>query len=388
MKTAFLNSIGILLLLILSASCKKNSDNNSFGDDLEFISQYQQPIVLSRDNSKVMVSPKYQGRVLTSTLNGFCGESFGWINYDLISSQIIKEGGNGYGGEDRFWLGPIGSKYTLYYNGKTISNENWYVPKAIDIGPYDVVNKTDSIVRFQKVLNLKNNIDTEFKIELTREVRVFSNAEIEKELGIEIPDNMNVVGFQSENSIKNIGDDWVLENGLIAPWSLGMFKGNSKSIAIFPFKGKLNLQTYLAELNEDRLRIFDNVVCYKTDGSFRSKIGLNKFNALPLIGNFDFKNNILTIITYSHHPNGQYLSCKETNHNNLFNGDVVNSYNNDSNNGKSTFFELESAAPAYELRTGESNNHIHRTFHFKGDLEGLNILCKELLGVNLVNVVF
>jgi hypothetical protein len=392
------NVISLKLICVFGmigfANCKNDVsyEKGTFGYDVAFLSQYQKPILLSNPTSKILLSAEYQGRVLTSTSDGFLGNSYGWINYNLIASQKLNEGGNSFGGEDRFWLGPIGSEYSLFYNQKTIESDNWYIPKAIDTQEYQLIKYSDTTVEFFASLNVKNNIGTPFYIELTRKVSLFSLAEIEAELQIKIPNTIKSVGFQSNNTIKNVGEDWQQENGLIAPWILGMFQGNDESVAIFPFKESeedtLEVSTYLNPLNQDRLKEVDHTICYKTDGNYRSKVGLKPENTQSIFGHYNAKDSVLTIITYSYNPDGDYLSCNEVEEDVLFGGDVVSSYNNQIPSGTPSFFELESAGEAKTLKQGASTSHIHNTCHFEGDEDELNKLCIKLLGTSIKNVKF
>src|SRR5687768_13096633 len=61
----------------------------TFGYDVSFLQKYDSLVVLSDASKKaqVIVSPKLQGRVMTSTADGKYGKSYGWINYELISSN-------------------------------------------------------------------------------------------------------------------------------------------------------------------------------------------------------------------------------------------------------------------------------------------------------------
>ena len=80
-----------------------------------------------------------QGRVLTSTAQGDDGLSFGWINRDLIASGERQEHMNAFGGEDRFWLGPEGGQYSIYFApGTSFTLNNWYVPAEIDWDPFNI----------------------------------------------------------------------------------------------------------------------------------------------------------------------------------------------------------------------------------------------------------
>src|SRR3954464_8518161 len=109
-------------IMIITSSCNDNaqqSDSNStndsasykqgtFGYDLHFLQQHDDSItVLKGDdgNAAIIVSPKYQAKVFTSTANGKEGLSFGWVNYKAFSAPTDAHM-NAYGGENRFWLGP------------------------------------------------------------------------------------------------------------------------------------------------------------------------------------------------------------------------------------------------------------------------------------------
>jgi hypothetical protein len=396
LKANKLVSLSVLFILVVICfnSCKEKVvyQNGTFGYDVDFLSQYQKPILLSNGNSKILLSADYQGRVLTSSANGLEGKSYGWINYNLIESQKLNETGNSFGGEDRFWLAPIGSKYSLFYNGKPITSHNWFIPKAIDSQPYNLVSQSDSTAGFQALLKIKNNVNTSFEIELERDVLLFSKASIQNQLQIKIPPEVKSVGFQSINTITNVGKDWSEENGLIAPWILGMFPGSDNSFAVFPFEvvteDSLIVSTYLNDLDKYRLKKGDNAIYYMTDGKFRSKIGLKAWNARPIIGNYDSENKILTIINYFLNPKGRYLSCNEIEEAVLFGGDAVNCYNDEGSNGSASFFELESASEAKALKHGQSLTHKHATFHFEGSEADLNKISKELLGVSISNIEF
>jgi|APSaa5957512622_1039677.scaffolds.fasta_scaffold201494_2 hypothetical protein len=50
----------------------------------------------------MLLVPEYQGRVMTSSAGGSIGNSFGWINYDLIKSEEVNTQFNLFGGEVAF----------------------------------------------------------------------------------------------------------------------------------------------------------------------------------------------------------------------------------------------------------------------------------------------
>ena len=82
----------------------------NFGDDSAFLKKHTDLVVLSdkAGSAKVALAPAWQGRVMTSTMGGDAGPSFGWINRELIASGEIKPHMNAFGGEDRFWMGAGG----------------------------------------------------------------------------------------------------------------------------------------------------------------------------------------------------------------------------------------------------------------------------------------
>ncbi|MGB4772744.1 MAG: DUF6786 family protein, partial [Chitinophagaceae bacterium] len=81
----------------------------SFGFDLALLQQkHKDAVVLyGKDTAQqLVVLPAYQGRIMTSTMTGRNGLSFGWINHELIKDGKPQPHMTAVGGEDRFWLGP------------------------------------------------------------------------------------------------------------------------------------------------------------------------------------------------------------------------------------------------------------------------------------------
>ncbi|MEZ4904302.1 MAG: DUF6786 family protein [Spirosomataceae bacterium] len=97
---------------------------NSFGHDLLFLQKHQNVQVLTApddDSAQVAVVGALQGRVMTSTANGMEGNSYGWLNYALLESGTFTPHMSAFGGEDRFWLGPEGGQFSVYFQpGKNL----------------------------------------------------------------------------------------------------------------------------------------------------------------------------------------------------------------------------------------------------------------------------
>src|SRR5262245_60587205 len=147
-----------LSIALLTGGCKSNHKEGgggmTFGDDVQFLKGKTQVIVLSDSagKAKVAVAPDLQGRVMTSTADGDAGPSFGWINrqyFDDAATVKVNEHISPYGGEDRFWLGPEGGQFAIFFKkGDPFDYEHWHTPRFIDIEPFDVVTSSADSARF------------------------------------------------------------------------------------------------------------------------------------------------------------------------------------------------------------------------------------------------
>ncbi len=112
------------------------------------------------DQAKLIVSAKYQGKVFTSTASGDAGPSFGWINYKAFEGAPNAHM-NAYGGENRFWLGPEGGKYSLFFSkGAKMVFDNWKTPAAFDTEAWDVISQNRQQVSLRKNMSLVNYAGT------------------------------------------------------------------------------------------------------------------------------------------------------------------------------------------------------------------------------------
>ncbi|WP_282090348.1 DUF6786 family protein [Aquimarina algiphila] len=379
------------LTIIISSmlSFASHSQNDlRFNELVACIKQVESPMVLQQEDARVLVSSN-QAQVITSStaVNGYC---YGWLDEATLKKNKTEKTRLFYGGEDRFWLNPLGSRFSLYYGQKKIQQENWKVPDLFVKAIFPKVEQSKTKVTFKKEnVEVVNNIGTTFNIDIERQITLYTKREINKILQITIPEEIKSVGFGSETMIINRGVSWEEKKGLITPWAIGMFKGTTTAVGIFPFSGNatsLDLSTYFFNTEKDRVRIKDSVVYFKTDGEKRSKIGLPREHSKPVIGYYDYENHRLTIIKYSLDKKGKYLSSDEEHLEDPYHGDAVNSYNNASDANGSTFFELETTAPAKALKTNESVSHLHQTFHFEGEELFLNEISKTILGCELMGL--
>ena len=190
MKSSFLNvfnlaaGIGIFAVITgCSGTAGKNKNQmnkselkGSFGYDVDFFAGHNiKTIVLKDKNSgaSLLLVPAYQGRVMTSSVAGNEGTSFGWINYKFIEAGQPSTQFNPYGGEERLWLGPEGGPFSIYFSPGTEQEfVNWVVPREIDTEPFEVVEQTADMASFRKNFSLTNATGTKLEIGIERTVRL------------------------------------------------------------------------------------------------------------------------------------------------------------------------------------------------------------------------
>jgi len=389
---------GLLLFTIVVFGCsnKKPSEvPGSFGYDLAFLKSHKNVLVLGRKGSpaQVLVVGDYQARVMTSTAGGESGNSYGWINYDLIRSGEIKTHMNPYGGEDRFWLGPEGGQYGLFFKkGDPFDFKHWQTPTLIDTEPFELLDADSLQANFRRSAEVVNGSGTIFQIDIQRKIRLIGNEEIEEEFGIRLG-GLRAVAFQSVNSITNRGKAWSREEGMLSIWILGMFRPTDGTTIILPH-GAPNASSgitddYFGVIPPNRIMNNDSILFLKGDGKFRGKVGIAPGMARNIIGSYDADKHVLTLVKFDLDTSASYVNSKWELQNDPFKGDAVNAYNDGPQEDGSQlgpFYELESSSPALELKEGETLIHRHTTLHLEGSEEELSKIADRILGVSLRNL--
>ena len=129
----------------------------SFADDVAFLGLHTKILVLAdeRNQAQVAVAPAWQGRVMTSTAAGDAGSSYGWINREFIAVGEVDPHINVFGGEDRFWLGPEGGQFSIFFaKGAPFDLDHWFTPGPIDTEPFEVVRSTRDTAQFRHAFAL------------------------------------------------------------------------------------------------------------------------------------------------------------------------------------------------------------------------------------------
>jgi hypothetical protein len=366
----------------------------TFGDDLDFLRKHDTGlVVLQSGDARVIVSPKYQGKVFTSTVSGNDGPSFGWIHYKAFDGPPDAHM-NAYGGENRIWLGPEGGRFSLFFPpGAKMEFANWKTPAAFDSEPWRVVAHTDSTVQLRKDMQLVNYAGTRLSIMVNRWIAVIRRSSIDSLLGIAGDTGVTVVAYNTVNTLTNTGTKaWTDLTGMPCIWQLDMLNPSPNATIVIPFSStsgdtsKPATTDYFGEIPADRIKIVDSVIYFKADGKSRGKLGIHPFRAKDFAGSYDAERHLLTIIAFQLDPQGRYLNQEWNTVKPPFSGDAMNAYNDGplaDGSQMGPFYELESVSPAALLAPGSILIHGHAVFHFTGSEAGLDIVARKVLGVSI-----
>jgi hypothetical protein len=396
------------LLFILTA-CNNNNQNKmqttndstfekgSYGYDAAFIKKHANNVIELKDgDAKVLLCADYQGRVFTSTAAGDGGASFGWINYNLLASGEKKKQFNPVGGEERFWIGPEGGQYSIYFkHADSFNFAHWQVPVSIDTVAYRVDQSDKTSATFSYNTSVTNYTGTTFNLDITRKISLLDKNAIAQKLNTTIPDGIKTVAYESINQIKNTGSNaWKKDGGLLSIWLLGMFTPTEQTKVVIPFKPQKNARLFISDdyfgkIDSSRLTVKDSMLYFRCDGKSRGKLGLKPVIAKPFVCSYDFKKNVLTVLIPEVHKDSRYVNSKWELQKEPYKGDVINSYNDGPlQNGSQMgpFYEVESSSPALELKPGETQEYHQTTMHLQGDYATLKDLVKQLINVDLDDV--
>lgn len=382
----------------LNESIMVSDSTKQYGYNINFLRKHTEIIEIKNGNAAIALAPAWQGRVMTSTAAGESGLSFGWINHELISSGKIQPHINAFGGEERFWLGPEGGQYSIFFKkGESFVFENWQTPAFIDTTPYNLQSRTDSSALFACDASAENYSGTLFELTVEREIILLSDESITKETGIDL-NGLNYVAYTSVNKIINKGiNKWSRNTGLLSIWMLGMFNPSPSVVVVIPVKDgdekqlgpKVN-DNYFGKISEERLKVSGNHIFFRADGKSRGKIGIPPLRSTGKMGSWDAENKILTLLLCTQ-PEGKndYVNSSWQIQEDPYSGDAMNSYNDgplEDGSQMGPFYELETSSPAVELSQGESLIHKQLTIHLTGNPDDLDRVSRQVLGAGLTEI--
>ena len=379
--------------------------HTTYDDDVAFLSAHTELVRLAAGGAgEVTVAPRWQGRVMTSTVAGGDAPGLGWINRPFIESGQTGTAFDNYGGEERFWLGPEGGQFALWFRSpEPFDLAHWATPAGFNTGRFDVTSQGPGSVAMAARFRVTNYSGTTFEVAAKRVIDVLPPDRVAERVGAPVGEAIACVAFESTNTVANVGADrWTRQGGLVSIWTLGQFNPLPRGMVIAPFVpgpvdelGPMPNGEYFGPISEDRFRLMEDYLLFRCDGRYRSKLGISPRRARNAIGSYDPDADLLTVVQFNLPDNAAdlpYVNSLWEIQDEPFAGDVINSYND----GEETpgagqlgpFYEIETSSPAAELAPNQGVTHVHRTMHFSGEREELNALSKATLGVDLDRVPF
>ncbi|MGD0089148.1 MAG: DUF6786 family protein [Planctomycetota bacterium] len=409
-RDACTTTVLAILLMVFLGGCEQEQKGEgemkkgaaTFGDDVQFLKKHMDILVLSdkEGQAQVAVSPGLQGRVMTSAAAGTQGASFGWINRELIASGKKLEHFNPLGGEERFWMGPEGGQFSIFFaKGAAFDLAHWYVPAAIDTEPFEVVSKSAESAKFSRKCQFVNYSGTKFDVDISREIRLLAPDEVWPKLGVPKAGGVKMAAFESVNRITNAGKEaWKKDTGQLSIWILCMFNPSPTTTIVVPIKpgaekdlGPQVNADYFGRVPPERLIVKENVVFFSADGKCRGKIGVNPKRCKAVLGSYDSAGKVLTLAQFTFDPGRtDYVNSMWKIQDDPFAGDTANSYNDGPPapgvKPMGPFYEIESSSPAAALEPGKTLEHVHRTIHLQGPAEQLDAIAQAVLGVGIKEI--
>ncbi len=380
--------------VVKHAEAPARSSGPTFEDEVDFLRRWSPMVVVADEaGGRIAISPKYQGRVMTSAVAAG-GASLGWINHAFLEAGKTGTPFDNYGGEDRFWLGPEGGQYGLYFApGAPFTFAAWQTPPALNEGAWEAFATSPRSLGLRRSMRVTNHAGTSFEVAVDRTVTLLDRGEAAGHLGAALPPSVQLVAFETKNRITNAGRDaWTKEHGLVSVWILGMYAPSADTHVVIPFDpkapGAVVNDRYFGKVPADRLAVHDGYLTFTCDGAHRSKIGLGPARARSVLGSYSPSKQLLTLVQYDKPEGaGDYVNSMWEEQKEPFAGDVVNSYNDGPTApGKPSlggFYEIETSSPAAALAPGASLLHVHRTFHLVGPAADLDAVSRRVLGVGL-----
>lgn len=392
----------ILSAIAAIASLPARGDSGNYASDLALLRRHFPIIELREGAARVAIVPSLQGRVMTSSAAGDGGHGHGWLNAALIAEGVLtpeqakgrlEEHIHVFGGEERFWLGPEGGQFGIFFPpGAAFDFTSWKTPPALDTEPFDVVESTETQAVFRKRFEVTNHSGTRFDLEVGRTIRLLHADEIRKLLGLAPDAEVKAVAYETINRLSNRGTRaWTRDSGLLSIWLLGMFKPSPGTVMAIPVDadapaqaGPLVNDAYFGKVPPDRLRVRDGVIYFKGDGGQRGKIGVPPGRSLGVAGSFSPEHDTLTLVISPPVKGAvDYVNSAWEIQSPPYRGDVINAYNDGSPEpGKpplGPFYELETSSPAAALEPGAEIVHRQTTVHLVGEAKQLDPVAKRHL---------
>ena len=333
--------------------------------------------------------------------SAFAGDrpGFGWLNVEFISSDAQDSQFNNYGGQERFWLGPEGGQFGLWFEqGAPFDTTHWRTPASLNSGSMALAAREPASVTLTRRFDVTNYSGTRFDCAVERTITALTARQVAENLDAPQVADLTMVAFESANRLTNVGaQTWTREGGLVSIWTLGQFKPLPRGKVIVPVNpgsdaelGPKATTDYFGPLSPERCAMAEDHLLFTCDGKYRSKIGTSAARSKDVCGSYDPDADVLTIVQFKlpdNAPQLPYVNSLWEIQDDPYAGDVINSYNDGEEIAGAgqlgPFHEIETSSPAADLGPGESIDHFQRTCHFAGDHGKIRDLASRVLGVDV-----
>ena len=303
----------------------------TYADDVALLKQHTTVIELAAGQARVAIAPAWQGRVMTSTAAGPGGESFGWINRELIAAGIKPE-----------------AERTVHLAGAPALAAacNGPLPEGVKAAGYQTRN------------TVRNTGDQAWARE--------TGAPSIWLLGMFNPTPQTTVVIPIRP-----GDEAQL--GPVANTSYAGF----------------------GPIPPDRVKTTASTLFFKGDGKSRGKLGIPPRRATGLAGSWQADSGVLTLVRIAPAADQAaagwpYVDSQWKEDGDPYAGDVINAYNDGpaapGAKPLGPFYELETSGPAMLLAPEASFTHAQTTVHLTGPRPALDAVARRTLGVGLAAI--
>jgi len=376
--------IYVLILLLLFIGCQKPSkisevrmEQKSLNELLLILTNRTECITLTDGTEGGMiVTPALGGRIMGLSSSGLEGENLFWVHPDLGTDEFWEDTTPFFNpGGHRTWIAP---EDPFYFDDQ----KNWYVPRGMDPGPYDVQSSSENSIVLTNSFHLSPPTGGDYQIELKREITLHSLPP--EDIGL-LSSEIEFIGYTLSHSLTNLSNyTYGVDVPYVGLWSL--IQVNPSGTMIIPVnpvrKGEDLYTSYFDPILPERVNHRNNVLTVKIDGLRREKIGIAPHIAkgfISYISSTGEGNGILFIKKFLVDPAGTYLD-------NPWgvtraNGDCIQMYNDDGNMG--SFAELECHGPSKTLASNESESHIIEVYVFAGAQSTLKKIGSRIMGINM-----